>query len=229
MLQEIGSSWRERSSDREFRLFKVLDLHANVTKLLVDSVNALVGYKTYPHVDLYETGIAGANLLLKLVAGECRPVISFRKLPLIVPAENMQTMSCPFARLMQTAIDYEQAGHAEAVSVFGVQPWLDVPEMGGSVVSVTNGDAAAGQHQVDEIARRFWESRKKFVKLTPVKRALKEALAAAEGPIVISEPSDSTGSGSPGDSTGVLGPLLEMCVGQPAALFVVDPDVVRKR
>jgi microcystin degradation protein MlrC len=206
-----------------------LDLHANVTKLLVNNVNALAGYKTYPHVDLYETGVTGARLLLKMIAGECRPAISFRKLPLIVPAENMQTGSGRFARLMQTAIGYEQAGHAEAVSVFGVQPWLDVPEMGGSVVSVTNGETAAGQRQVDEIARHFWESRKEFdVKLTPVRRALKEALAAAEGPIVISEPSDSTGSGSPGDSTGVLGPLLEMSVSQPAALFVVDPDVVRK-
>jgi microcystin degradation protein MlrC len=206
-----------------------LDLHANVTKLLVESVNALVGYKTYPHVDLYETGIRGAELLLKILAGTCRPVISFRKLPLIIPAENMQTRAGPFARLMEAAVGYEKTGRTEAVSIFGVQPWLDVPEMGGSIVSVTNGEIEEGQVQVDEIGRRFWDSRKEFdVKLTPVRRALKEALSAAAGPIVISEPSDSTGSGSPGDSTGVLGPLLKMSISQPAALFIVDPEVVRK-
>ena len=54
-----------------------LDLHANVTKLLVNNVNALAGYKTYPHVDLYETGVPGARLLLKMIAGECRPAIAF--------------------------------------------------------------------------------------------------------------------------------------------------------
>jgi microcystin degradation protein MlrC len=206
-----------------------LDLHANVTQRLVENATALVGYKTYPHVDLHESGLHAARLLLKILTGEVQPSISFRKLPLIVPAENMQTTSGPFGALMQEAIGYERAGTAEAVSVFGVQPWLDVPEMGGSVVSVTNGDPKSGKKQVDKLARAFWQSRREFeVKLTPVRRAIKEALASVESPVVISEPADSTGSGSPGDSTGLLGLLLEISTTQPSALFIVDPWVVAK-
>jgi microcystin degradation protein MlrC len=189
----------------------------------------LIGYKTYPHIDLFETGQTGAHLLLRILDGKLRPTMAFRKLPLIVPAENMQTAAGPFGRLMQQAVEWERAGEAEAVSVFGVQPWLDVPEMGCSVVSVTNGDMFAAVNQVDRLAKQFWESRKEFdVLLTPVKRALREALAGDTAPVVISEPSDSTGSGSPGDSTGVLKPLLEMSTGQPAAIFIVDAAGVRK-
>jgi microcystin degradation protein MlrC len=205
-----------------------LDLHANVTRLMIERATALVGYKTYPHIDLFQTGKRAAQLLLKILAGKLEPRMAFRKLPLIVPAENMQTTSGPFGRLMNAAIKTEESGAAEVVSAFGVQPWLDVPEMGCSVVSVTNDNPEAGSRQVSELARAFWESRREFdVKLTPVRRAIREALRSSEGPVVISEPADSTGSGSPGDSTGVLGPLLEFGSNAPAALFMVDPQAVQ--
>ena len=205
-----------------------LDLHANVTRLMVESATALVGYKTYPHIDLFETGEKAAELLLQILSGNMKPVMAYRKLPMIVPAENMQTTSGPFQHLMRQAEELEKSGATYAVSIFGVQPWLDVPEMGCSVVSITNGDLEAGQRQVDELAQVFWKSRRQFdVKLTPVRRALREALRS-EGPVVISEPSDSTGSGSPGDSTGVLRPLVENYSDYAAAIFLVDPQGVQR-
>ena len=152
----------------------------------------------------------------------------YRKLPLIVPAENMQTTSGPFGDLILRAAELEQSGAACCVSIFGVQPWLDVPEMGCSTVSVTNNDPVAGQRQADALATAFWAARRQFdVKLTPVRKALREAMQS-DGPVVLSEPSDSTGSGSPGDSTGVLGPLVELCSGYPAAIFLVDAPAVRR-
>jgi len=63
--------------------------------------------------------------------------------------------------------------------------------------------------------------------LTSVEEAIREA-RRGEGPVVISEPSDSTGSGSPGDGTGVLKVLLDLCQDIPAAIFIVDPIVVRR-
>jgi microcystin degradation protein MlrC len=205
-----------------------LDLHANVTRLMVESATILVGYKTYPHIDLYETGQRAAELMLRILAGSLSPAMRYRKLPLIVPAENMQTTSGPFGDLMLRAGELEQSGAACCVSIFGVQPWLDVPEMGCSTVSVTNNDPVAAQRQADALATAFWAARRQFdVKLTPVRKALREAMRS-DGPVVLSEPSDSTGSGSPGDSTGVLGPLVELCSGYPAAVFVVDAPAVRR-
>jgi microcystin degradation protein MlrC len=205
-----------------------LDLHANVTQQMINGATALIGYKTYPHIDLFETGRRAADLMLQILAGNVAPVMAWCKLPLIVPAENMQTTSGPFARLMHLAMDLERRLPNHCFSTFGVQPWLDVPEMGCSVVAVGTGESGRLQHRVDQLAQAFWDSRADFdVELTDVKRAIREALRS-EGPVVLSESSDSTGSGSPGDSTGVLKPLLEMCPNTPAAIFIVDPVVVRK-
>src|SRR5688572_31348328 len=40
-----------------------LDLHANVTRAMIERSDALVAYRTYPHVDMAETGARAARLL----------------------------------------------------------------------------------------------------------------------------------------------------------------------
>ena len=89
-----------------------LDLHANVTRAMIQNATAIVGYHTYPHVDLYETGVKAADLLLRTLAGKVRPVMTFRKLPMIVPAENMQTTSGPMHRLIERGKILERSGQA---------------------------------------------------------------------------------------------------------------------
>jgi microcystin degradation protein MlrC len=204
-----------------------LDLHANVTRAMVQSATAIVGYHTYPHIDMHEVGVKAARLLLQVLAGKVEPVMAFRKLPLIVPPENMQTTSGPMGRLIRRAQALERSGRALAVSVFGVQPWLDIAEMGGSVVVVGDGSVIRTDALAASLAKAFWESRREFdVRLTPPDRAIREALRMPGRPVVLSESSDSTGSGSPGDSTGLLGALLAARLREPAACFLVDPQAV---
>ena len=203
-----------------------LDLHANVTRRMVALANAIVGYHTYPHIDMFETGQKAARLLLRIMDGSVKPRMAFRKLPLIVPAENSQTYRGPMHQLVTAAEKLEQSGQAEAVSIFPVQPWMDIEEMGCSVVSVTNGRFSTAQRQVDTLARRLWRDKRKFeVTLTPVAEAIAAALRI-EGPTVLAESSDSTGSGSPGDSTGVLKELVKAPLTGTAAIFLVDPQAV---
>jgi microcystin degradation protein MlrC len=204
-----------------------LDLHANVTRAMIEQATAIVGYHTYAHVDLYETGVKAARLLLQTLSGDVRPVMAFRKLPMIVPAENMQTTSGPMHRLVERGKMLERRGRTLAVSIFGVQPWLDIEEMGCSVVVVADGDAGRADATAETLAQRFWESRHEFdVRLTPPDQAIRQALRISGGPVVLSESSDSTGSGSPGDSTGLLRALLAANVREPVAFFMVDPDAV---
>ncbi len=204
-----------------------LDLHANITRRMVELSSAIVGYHTYPHIDMFETGQKAARLMLRIVNGEVRPCIAFRKLPLIIPAENSQTYRGPMHQLFKSAQAFEQSGKAEAVSIFPVQPWMDIAEMGCAVVAVTNGDRLAAQRQADTLARRLWDNRKKYeVTLTPVSEAIATALRLEGGPVVLAESSDSTGSGSPGDSTGVLKHLVCAPLTGPAAIFLVDPAAV---
>jgi microcystin degradation protein MlrC len=204
-----------------------LDLHANVTPRMVEHADVIVGYQTYPHVDLYETGQKAARLALRMAQGRLKPAMALRKLPLIVPAETMPTTSGPMRRLIDRATRLESTGQAESVSVFGVQPWLDVRDMGCSVVVVTSGDPDASERHASVLARRFWNARKEFdVRLTPVREAIRRALRVPGGPVVLAESSDSTGSGSPGDSTGVLRELVAANLPEPSTIFVVDPGAV---
>lgn len=213
----------------EIPIVVTLDLHANVTAAMMRHATALVGYHTYPHVDMYETGAKAARLLLGILDGRIQPAMRWRKIPLIVNAENSQSSSGPFGALIGKAKEWEAAGKAEAVSVFPVQPWMDIPEMGSSVVVVTNGDEQAADRRAAKLAARFWNTRRKFeVKLTPPKEAIAKALAIDGGPVVLAESSDSTGSGSPGDSTGVLKHLVRAPLTGPAAIFLVDPEAVAK-
>lgn len=204
-----------------------LDLHANVTRRMVELATAIVGYHTYPHVDMFEVGQKAARLMLRIVKGAVQPQMAMRKLPLIIQAENSQTSRGPMQKLIAAAQALERGGKAEAVSIFPVQPWMDIAEMGCAVVSVTNGDKRAAQRQADAIARRLWDNKGAYeVKLTPVKEAIQAALKMKGGPVVLSESSDSTGSGSPGDSTGVLKHLVRSPLTGPAAIFLVDPAAV---
>lgn len=204
-----------------------LDLHANVTRAMAAHASAIVGYHTYPHVDMFEIGQKAARLMLAAAGEGLHPQLAFRKLPLIVNAENSQTTSGgPFARLMRKAEEIEQAGHALAVSLFPVQPWLDIEEMG-CAVTVVSVDKAEAEAAAALLAREFWESRFEFEpELLSVEVALKRALNVEGGPVVLSESADSTGSGSPGDSSGVLKHLIKAKLDGPAAIFVVDPPAV---
>ncbi len=206
-----------------------LDLHANITRRMVTLATAIVGYHTYPHVDMFETGQKAARLLLRILAGEVRPTMAYRKLPLIIQAEKSQTYRGPMHKLVTTARKWEAAGQAEAVSLFPVQPWMDIDEMGCAVVSVTNANAPAAQRQVDTLARKLWDGKEEYApELTPVAEAIERALQLGEGPVVLAESSDSTGSGSPGDSTGVLKHLVKAKLTGTAAIFLVDPAAVSR-
>jgi microcystin degradation protein MlrC len=204
-----------------------LDLHANITRRMVALSNAIVGYHTYPHIDMFETGQKAARLLIETLRGKVRPTMSMRKLPLILPPENAQTYRGPMHKLIVAAQALESAGKAEAVSIFPVQPWLDIDEMGCAVVAVTDGDEPAARRHADGLARRLWDNKSAYeVKLVSVEDAIADALRRKSGPTVLAESSDSTGSGSPGDSTGVLKHLVKAPLEDSAAIFLVDPDGV---
>jgi microcystin degradation protein MlrC len=208
-----------------------LDLHATITPRMVEEADALVGYDTYPHVDLYETGVRAARLVLRIVGGEVHPVTLFARSPMLVPAEGMGTGDQPMAGLLVEAKRLEQRPGMLSVSLFPVQPWLDVPGTGFSVVAVADGPRRAAEVEpaVRQLAWQAWEARRRFAAgLLAVDEAIDRALALAGGPVVLSESADSTGSGSPGDSVAVLSRLLARGVRERCLVPVVDAAAVAR-
>ena len=206
-----------------------LDLHANVTERMARASDVLVGYRTYPHVDQARTAERVATAAMSAAAGPpVRTVV--QKLPLIVPAEHMQTTDGPMHELRTEADRLEAEGLAVAVSVFGVQPWLDVPGAGCSVAVVSNDEEAARGH-ARRLAGEFWRRRDRFaVEIVDVEQAVRVALETDGGPVILVDSADCPSSGAPGDSAVVLAALLE-CLetdsdsGGHCLLTVVDPEV----
>ncbi|HWC02870.1 MAG TPA: M81 family metallopeptidase [Methylomirabilota bacterium] len=208
-----------------------LDLHATITPRMVQEADALVGYDTYPHIDLYETGAKAAALLLRAVRGEVRPVTLFARSPMLVPAEGQGTDDQPMAGLMAEAKRLQARPGVLAVSLFPVQPWLDIPDTGFCVMAVADGARRAAEIEpmVRQLAWQAWERRRSFAAdLLPVDDAIRRALASDGGPFVLSESADSTGSGSPGDSAHVLERLLALGVTERCLVTVVDAPAVAR-
>jgi microcystin degradation protein MlrC len=206
-----------------------LDLHATITPRMVQEADALVGYDTYPHVDLYETGMKGARLLLRAMSGEVQPVTVFARSPMLVPAEGQGTTDQPMAGLLAEAKRLEARAGVLSVSIFPVQPWLDIAGTGFSVVAVADGARRAAEIEaaVRQLAWQAWEARRRFTAdLLAVDEAIRQALAGPGGPYVLSESADSTGSGSPGDGVAVLERLLALGVTERCLVTVVDPGAV---
>lgn len=205
-----------------------LDLHANVTQRMCSLADAVIGYRTYPHVDLYETATTAGEMLMRILAGDPRPRTILQKVPMIVPGENMQTAYGPFAEVWSYAKSL-QTPEIESYSLFGVQAWLDIQEMGGAVLAVTKRNDGKARQFCRMVGKLFWDLRKDFeVHFPSPEAALKEALETPDQPVVISESSDSPTAGSPGDSSEMLRALLQTAPGVPATLWLRDEVAVER-
>lgn len=185
-----------------------LDLHANLTSALVSRCDVLVGYRTYPHIDHRRTGASGVGLLLGMLEGRIRPAVAFAKRPMVLPAEALSTRSGPFAKLRKFADRLADRAVLD-VSLFPVQPWLDVAELGFGVSVVTDGDPARAQALADTIAERAWEQRHDFVvDLVSPEQAIAAARRSPVRPFLISHSADAPTAGAPGDSPAMVDALL---------------------
>ncbi|WP_088049444.1 M81 family metallopeptidase [Virgibacillus dakarensis] len=208
-----------------------LDLHANVTKKMIDNVNGVIGFKTYPHIDFFETGYRSGRYLFSLIENGNHSILSLSKIPMIVPAENSQTTNGPFAELWAEAKQGELNGDSLLTSLFPVQPWLDINEMGFGVVVVSN-DKFKAERESQRLAQLVWKKRHEFnVKLHSVSEIANMALDSTDNiPYIISDSADSPGAGSTGDSNVVLKILLDLKMDEKlnCLLTIVDKPAVEK-
>ena len=206
-----------------------LDLHSNLTRTMWENADALVGYQTCPHVDLYDTGRRGGDLMVSRLRREVRPTMHAVKIPMVVQAENMLTDRGEFRRIYDRVRSLEGQGTTISASVFAVQPWMDVEELGWASLVVTNDDPARARSQANELARFIWSVRKSFViSLPSVDEALEQALKTPGGPVVLGEGADGTMGGAPGDGTSILAGILQNGIDVPVAAVVVDPGAVEE-
>jgi microcystin degradation protein MlrC len=208
-----------------------LDLHGHITPQMVAGADILVGFKKYPHTDMYETGGRTARLLLDRLAKRIRPTMALAKRHMILSPVRTNTDVPPFKDLMARTEALEADGRVLAASLFPVQPWLDVPDLGFAALVVTDDDPHGARRIADALADDAWARRAECdPHLAPLEDAIERGLAARCGPVVIGDSGDAPSGGAQGDSNAVLRALLARGVdrsGRTALLTLVDAPAVR--
>jgi len=209
-----------------------LDMHANITELMVSNCTLIAGYQTYPHIDMDSTAERVANLLFCHPRGDYAPSMVWGNAPMLPHVMRQGTDDEPNKALQQRAADIESDGSTLA-SVFTGFPHADIYDAGLSSVVVSDNDTPTAERLRDELLDQAWAGREDFVyHIEPLavsmQRALESAGSPGEGPIVILDHYDNTASGGTMDTTEVLAAVLEAGLADVAVFGFFDPEGVEQ-
>ena len=204
------------------------DLHANVTARMLANCTALIGYKTYPHTDLFEVADQVACILLDHLDGRCDPVMAWRQPPLLAHTLLQGSDMAPMGPLQDQARALEQRPAIRAATLFGGFNLGDMADAGSSVVVIADGDRMAANEAADELAGALWAARDGFIyRGEAIEAALDRARALGAqggGPVVLLDHADNCGSGGTQDVMGVIAAVLDAGLPNTAMAAVWDPD-----
>ena len=211
---------------KDLPLVASLDLHANVTPQMVEHADALIAYRTYPHVDMADTGRAAAKHLALLLRTKQRLAKAFRQLPFLIPISWQCTNDQPTKGIYRKLA----ALQSEAVPTLSFAPGFpaaDFPGCGPSVFAYgrTQADADAA---ADELAKLIIGHENDFDGriFTPDEgvRYAMELATRARKPIVIADTQDNPGAGGDSDTTGMLRALVRNNAKRAAIGVIYDPQ-----
>ncbi len=205
-----------------------LDLHANMTDAIVDNCNVLVGYKTYPHLDMYEAGQHAGRLMVRMLDGEIDPVMVWGSRPILAQTLRMGHEDEPMGPLLEMARRQEAQGLL-ASSVFGGFPLADIWRAGLSVVTIADGDRARAEEAREELLDAAWAEREEFVfESEPLPETIAEAKTMSDGPIILLDHADNAASGGTQDTVAVLAEVLAQGLEDVAMFGICDPAAVEQ-
>ncbi|MFC1692030.1 M81 family metallopeptidase [Candidatus Latescibacterota bacterium] len=207
-----------------------LDLHATLTPLMGENADAMTVYRTYPHMDMAERGHEAASIMLRILEGEIKSVVSIAKRPLLIgPPQNVLPVDMPMKRVMERAREMEEtiAGVIAACPAQGFMQ-QDVPFAGVGVAVTTDNDRELGQKCAEELADMLFSFRKEYlVDLSDPAETVRLAMASENPPVAIADSGDNIGGGTPGDGSALLHEILKQGVDS-AFVQLCDPEAALK-
>ncbi len=203
-----------------------LDFHANMSARMIKSCDVAVGYKTYPHIDMYEAGRRAGELLLDMIAGRIEPRMSLATCPILPNILQMATDEAPMRDIMARAKALETES-VLALSVFPGFPLADTPHTQLSVLALTDASDQDGIQACQDILNLAWDLRDGFIyENAPFKEAVAHAKTLREGPIILLDMADNCNSGGTLDSMALIREALEQELEGILAGPICDPEAV---
>ncbi len=206
-----------------------LDLHANEDQELAEVADGVFILKTYPHVDSEEIGMMAARCIIDTVRGDFKPTMALRKPGIMTPSVYQGTGFYPAKDIMDRGREWEaKEEKVYAVSVAFGFAYADVPDVGATVVVVTDDDQELADKVAQDMSDYIWSLREPFAgKILPkTKEGVKRAIAAAKAgktPVVIADHSDRTG-----DSTHILKELIAQGAENFCVITITDEKAIEE-
>ncbi len=202
------------------------DLHANLTEKMVVNSTASIGFKTYPHIDMYEVGEQIGRVMLRALAGEVEPVQVWGQVPVLAQTLRMGTADEPMKGLQEMTRTEEQRG-CLAATFFGGFPLADIADAGASALVVADGDQRRAEAARDRLLDAAWAAREDFVyRHHPLDEAVAQASTMEEGPVLLLDHADNVGSGGTQDVMTVIEEVRRQGLRDVAVAAVWDPQAV---
>ncbi len=174
-----------------------LDLHGHITAAMLQPDVAYIGYREFPHIDMYETGYRAAQLLIDWINGKVKPVMALSKRHMIFSPDSARTTAPPLADIVAEGRAMEARGEVLHVSLFPVQPWIDTPDLGFAAL-VCGESQEAAQKAADRLAKMAWDRRAEFEpEVTPLDEIIRIGLSSP-GLTVASDSGDAPSGGAAG-------------------------------
>ncbi len=202
-----------------------LDLHSNTTPEMIANADLLVAYRTYPHIDMADTGARTARLLDEMLRRGRKPDKAFQQIPFLIPLNWQCTMMQPAEGIYQRLADME-TGDVMHTSFTPGFPAADIHHCGPSVFTYAWTEEAARascQQLADDV--NGLESDFAGTIYSP-DDGVREAMRLAERatrPIVIADTQDNPGAGGDSNTAGMLRALVENRAEGAALGLMADP------
>ncbi len=222
---EIAKRFREVVGP-EVPIVGTFDLHGNEDEEFLRWADMAFVTKRYPHYDAYHQGDRAARSMIRILRADYTPTTATRK-PGVITATVLQwTGQSPSMDIMERARRWEARAPDAYVSVFYGFPWSDVPDVGATVMVMTNDDQALANTIADDMADFIWRVREEFAAGLYPKPAdgvaqVRDALARGATPVAVGEYSDRSG-----DATHILRELADQNVGGVLFATLRDEHVI---
>ena len=217
----------------EMPIIGTLDPHANVSQLMINSTNALVAYKTNPHVDQRSAGKEAATLMANLLFGKISPIQIFSPLPIAISIEQQFSDKNPYKYLLELSKEICNKEGILSASILLGFPYADVPEMGASLIVIADGDKTAGESAIAEIENYMLSNKELFNGVKHDTLELIHSIHEYEKPVLLLDMGDNVGGGAPGNSIFLLDQLEDarikksfICIYDPGCVSILMDNVV---
>ena len=202
-----------------------LDLHSNTTDTMAMNCDGLIAYRTYPHLDMADTGARSARYLDRMLREGHTPFAARRAVPFLMPLTGQCTMVEPTQGVYRHLEELEADDDLLVLSFTPGFPPADIWDCGPVVVAYGKTQQAADSAAdalYDYIMAR--EAQFQVPMLSPDEAVSKAIQSNAHRPFVLADVQDNSGAGATSDTTGVLRSLIEQGADRALVGVLVDPE-----